>query len=83
MAVLAELYGKNIVGFLGLEPALMSTGASLSILNGELGKIKPNYWVVMASLMVLVELANSARQRWMMMARQSRIAWQKITASIC
>ena len=31
---LAELFDKKIAGFFGLEPALTSTGASPSVLNG-------------------------------------------------
>ena len=40
---LAELWDRNIAGFLGLEPALTSTGSSPSLLNGGLDKIEPDY----------------------------------------
>ena len=39
---LAKVYDWRISGFLGLEPALTSTGASPSILKGGLDKIEPD-----------------------------------------
>jgi hypothetical protein len=45
-------------GFLGLEPALTSTGSSPSLLNGGLDKIEPDYWVIVAAIAGLAELAN-------------------------
>lgn len=55
---LAELWDRDIAGFLGLEPALTSTGASPSLLNGGLDKIEPDYWVIVAAIAGLAELAN-------------------------
>ncbi|KAL3795201.1 hypothetical protein ACHAW5_005659 [Stephanodiscus triporus] len=55
---LAELWDKSIAGFLGLEPALTSTGASPSLLNGGLDKIEPDYWIIVASIAGLAELSN-------------------------
>ncbi|KAL3807189.1 hypothetical protein ACHAXA_005450 [Cyclostephanos tholiformis] len=55
---LAELWDKSIAGFLGLEPALTSTGASPSLLNGGLDKIEPDYWVIVVAIAGLAELAN-------------------------
>ncbi len=79
---MAELYDRSITGFLGLEPALTSTGASPSILNGGLDKIEPDYWVIVASLAGIAELAKSAWRRWTMTARRSRVTWQEIAASV-
>jgi len=56
---LAELFDKSIAGFLGLEPALTSTGASPSLLNGGLDKIEPDYWVIVVAIAGLAELASS------------------------
>merc|ERR1712086_1205838 len=47
---MAELWDNKIAGFLGLESALTSTGASPSLLNGGLDKIEPDYWVIVASI---------------------------------
>ncbi|KAL7486711.1 hypothetical protein ACHAW6_012308 [Cyclotella cf. meneghiniana] len=55
---LAELFDKKIAGFFGLEPALTSTGASPSVLNGGLDKIDPDYWIIVAAFAGLAELAN-------------------------
>ena len=55
---LAELWDRSIAGFLGLEPALTSSGASPSLLNGGLDKIEPDYWVIVASIAGLAELSN-------------------------
>jgi hypothetical protein len=55
---LAELWDRNIAVFLGLEPALTSTGSSPSLLNGGLDKIEPDYWVIVAAIAGLAELAN-------------------------
>lgn len=54
----AELWDRSIAGFLGLEPALTSTGSSPSLLNGGLDKIEPDYWVIVAAIAGLAELAN-------------------------
>mmetsp|Transcript_35072 Transcript_35072/g.73988 ORF Transcript_35072/g.73988 Transcript_35072/m.73988 type:complete len:227 (+) Transcript_35072:87-767(+) len=56
---LAELYDRSIASFLGLQPALTSSGASPSLLNGGLDKIEPDYWVIVASVAGLAELASS------------------------
>mmetsp|Transcript_13079 Transcript_13079/g.31811 ORF Transcript_13079/g.31811 Transcript_13079/m.31811 type:complete len:226 (-) Transcript_13079:53-730(-) len=56
---LAELWDKSIAGFMGLEPALTSTGSSPSLLNGGLDKIEPDYWVIVASIAGLAELSSS------------------------
>jgi hypothetical protein len=55
---LAELWDKKIASFIGLEPALTSTGSSPSLLNGGLDKIEPDYWVIVASIAGLAELSN-------------------------
>lgn len=55
---LAELWDKSIAGFLGLEPKLTSSGASPSVLNGGLDKIDTDYWVIVAAIAGLAELAN-------------------------
>jgi len=55
---LAELFDKQIATALGLQSALTSTGSSPSLLNGGLDKIEPDYWVIVASIAGLAELAN-------------------------
>lgn len=55
---LAELFDDKIAGALGLQPALTSTGASPSLLNGGLDKIEPDYWVIVASIAGLAELSS-------------------------
>lgn len=55
---LAELFDGKIAGALGLQPALTSTGASPSLLNGGLDKIEPDYWVIVASIAGLAELSS-------------------------
>lgn len=59
---LAELWDKGIASALGLEPKLTSVGMSPSLLNGGLDKIELDYWVIVASIAGLAELANSEAQ---------------------
>lgn len=56
---IAELWDKSIADAAGLPSALTKTGASPSLLNGGLEKIDPVYWVAVALLAGIVELANA------------------------
>lgn len=56
---LAELWDKPIAESAGLPTLLTSTGASPSVLNGGLQKIDPVYWIAVALLAGIVELANA------------------------
>ena len=55
---LAELWDKSIAGALGLPPALTSTGASPSLLNGGLDNIALDYWVIVGCIAGLAELSS-------------------------
>jgi hypothetical protein len=56
---LAEKFDGAIAQFLGLPSALTNSGASPSVLNGGLDKIEPDYWVIVAAIAGLAELANN------------------------
>lgn len=56
---LAELLDKPIAESAGLPTLLTSSGASPSVLNGGLQKIDPVYWIAVALLAGIVELANA------------------------
>jgi len=55
---LSELWDQSIANAAGLPPAVTSSGAAPSLLNGGLGKIDPLYWVAVVLLAGIVELAN-------------------------
>merc|ERR1719362_1943043 len=59
---IAELWDSKIASAFGLPSALTSTGSSPSLLNGGLDKIDIEYWIFVAALAGLVELAAADRQ---------------------
>jgi Chlorophyll A-B binding protein len=56
---IAELWDKTIADAAGLPSLLTSTGASPSLLNGGLAKVDPVYWIAVALLAGIVELASA------------------------
>jgi len=62
---LAELFDKPLAQAIGKPDLLTSSGRSPSLLNGGLDKIELEYWVLVAALAGLVELANSEQKEKM------------------
>jgi hypothetical protein len=56
---LQELFDKPLADALGRPDLLAAGGRSPSLLNGGLEKIELEYWVLVASIAGLVELANN------------------------